>query len=124
MPNAGEFMEDIVVSQRGKHSSLRRSQHICQHCGAPVTSVGGRVDMECVVHLDSYAKSLEKRLNSQSQRKGGRTVGVVKVDRAYLGCALHDDEIEAPPDVKSKKKAVVPPLAGDEGSDDLSDVLD
>jgi hypothetical protein len=140
MPSAGEYMEDIAVSQRGVHASLRRSQHICQHCAAPVSSVGGRIDMECVVRLDTYAKALENRINSQSRRKGGRTVGVVKVDREYMGCGLTEDELNPPPPPapvvvedppekpkgkgKGKSKVAAPPLPPPGDDDGLGSALD
>lgn len=94
IPEVGDYLEDVEVAQRGPNASLRRSQHICQHCTAPVTAVGGQLDMDCVVHIDKFAAHLEKRVNSQFPTHRGRNVPRFKVDREYMGCQVFEDELE------------------------------
>lgn len=88
-PAPGTYLEECEASQRGPHASLRRSKHICQHCGAPVTASNGQVDMECVVDIDAYASALQKRIDSSNSRRGSsRGLSSVVVDRDYMGCGL------------------------------------
>lgn len=82
MPEAGTFIEDCEVAQRGPHASVRRSKHICQHCAAPVTGTGGMLKMTDVVQINRYSKVLEARLNAGRVRSSK-----IQVTREYMGVA-------------------------------------
>lgn len=107
-PAPGTYLEDCPAAQRGMYASERRSKHICQHCGAPVTASNGMLDMECIVDIDEYAPALQARLNSAHSRHGAaRGVKTVVVDRDYMGCGLTAAELAADVPVETEEPKVV-----------------
>lgn len=131
-PAPGTYLEDCPAAQRGMYASERRSKHICQHCGSPVTASNGMLDMECIVDIDEYAHALQLRINSAHSRHGSsRGVKTVVVDRDYMGCGLTAAELAAdiPVEAEEKKVGGEPPVkteekkADDEKPTDLSTAL-
>ena len=106
LPGEDEFMENVDVAQRGQYATMRRSEHICQHCSVPISSTGGYVDVERIVSLSTYKKALQKRLNSQSGRSR-RGIARQTVDYAFMGVEWTDEERE---EILAPTKAVAPPL--------------